>query len=237
MAAKRTVLGAIREAPFLTRLWHKIGCSRRAPRALSCPARAHRNRLGASEATSVILFSNFSRLSPRVAERPTRTRPNSVPRGDRILGLSPESARARPTGNHRWRPAFAHASRTRVFSVKTFRHSLGGGFRVGDNPGIIGKGYAICVVYLRRSLHRDHPEFGLSQLRISKSIPASDMIQKGRAGGDQCETSAAADQQMNGWVTDTVRRKDHSVRPDREQGAREHEAEEHNLPLVRQRRA
>ena len=66
---------------------------------------------------------------------------------------------------------------------------------------------------------------------------ASDMIQKGRTGGDQFETSAAADQQMNWWVTDTDRRKDRGVRPDRAQGAHEHEAKEHDLPLVRQGRA
>jgi hypothetical protein len=33
-------------------------------------------------------------------------------------------------------------------------------------------------------------------------MPAGDMIRKGRTGGDQFETSAAADQQMNWWVID-----------------------------------
>ena len=63
------------------------------------------------------------------------------------------------------------------------------------------------------------------------------MIQKGRTGGDQFETSAVADQQMNWWVTDLDGRKDRGVRPDRAQGAYEHEAKEHDLPLVRQGRA
>ena len=89
----------------------------------------------------------------------------------------------------------------------------------------------------KRNLDRDHSEAGLSELQISQSIPASDMIQKGRTGGDQFETSAVADQQMNWWVTDTVGRKDRGVRPYRAQGAYEHEAKEHDLPLVRQRRA
>jgi len=57
------------------------------------------------------------------------------------------------------------------------------------------------------------------------------MIQKGRTGGDQFETSALADQQMNWWVTDTDRRKGCGVLPDRAQGAHEHEAKEHDLPL------
>jgi hypothetical protein len=43
---------------------------------------------------------------------------------------------------------------------------------------------------------------------------ASDMIQKSRTGGDQFETSGAADQQMNWWVSDTDRRKDRGVRAD-----------------------
>jgi hypothetical protein len=59
------------------------------------------------------------------------------------------------------------------------------------------------------------------------------MIQKGRTGGDQFETSAVADQQMNWWVTDTDGRKDRGFRPDRAQGAHEHEAEEHDLLRVR----
>ena len=63
------------------------------------------------------------------------------------------------------------------------------------------------------------------------------MIQKGRTGGDQFEMAALADQQMSSWVTDTDRRKGRGVRPDRAQGAHEHEAQEHNLPLVRQGRA
>jgi hypothetical protein len=33
------------------------------------------------------------------------------------------------------------------------------------------------------------------------------MIRKGGTGGDQFETSAVADQQMNWWVTDTDRAK------------------------------
>ena len=45
------------------------------------------------------------------------------------------------------------------------------------------------------------------------------MIQKDRTGGDQFETSAVADQQMNWWVTNTDGRKDRGVRPDRAQGA------------------
>jgi hypothetical protein len=52
----------------------------------------------------------------------------------------------------------------------------------------------------RRNLDGDHSEIGLSQLRISESIAATDMIYKGRTGGDQFETSAATDQQMNWWV-------------------------------------
>jgi predicted 3-demethylubiquinone-9 3-methyltransferase (glyoxalase superfamily) len=49
---------------------------------------------------------------------------------------------------------------------------------------------------LRRS------EIGLSLLRISKSIDASDMIQKGRTGGgDQFEASDVADQRMKWRVT------------------------------------
>jgi hypothetical protein len=60
---------------------------------------------------------------------------------------------------------------------------------------------------------------------------------EGRTGGEQFETSAAADQQMNWWVTDTDRRKDRGLRPDRARGAHEHEAKEHDLPLVQQRRA
>src|SRR6202158_5839525 len=51
-------------------------------------------------------------------------------------------------------------------------------------------------------------------------MPASDMIQKGRTGDDQFETSAAADQEMNWWVTDTDRRKDRGVRP--ESSTKEH---------------
>jgi hypothetical protein len=47
----------------------------------------------------------------------------------------------------------------------------------------------------------------------------------------------AADQQMNWWLTDTDRRKERGLRPDRAQGAPAHEAKEHHLPLVRQRRA
>jgi hypothetical protein len=62
------------------------------------------------------------------------------------------------------------------------------------------------------------------------------MIEKDRVAVDQFETSAVADQQMN-WVTDTHRRKDRGVRPGRAQGAHEHEAEEHDLPMVRQGRA
>jgi hypothetical protein len=50
--------------------------------------------------------------------------------------------------------------------------------------------------------------------------------------GDLFKTSAAADQQMNWWVTGTDRRKDGGVRPDRAHGAHEHEAKEHDLPLV-----
>ena len=42
---------------------------------------------------------------------------------------------------------------------------------------------------------------------------------------------------MNWWVTDTDRRKDRGARPDLAQGAHEHEAKEHDLPLVRQGRA
>lgn len=38
-------------------------------------------------------------------------------------------------------------------------------------------------------------------------------------------------------VTDTDRRKDRDVRPDRAKGAHEHEVKEHDLPLVRQGRA
>ena len=75
-----------------------------------------------------------------------------------------------------------------------------------------------------------------SGARIASDLeadPCSDMIQKGRTGGDQFATSAVADQQMNWWVTDTDRRKDGGVRPDRAQGAHEHEAKEHDLPLVR----
>ena len=68
----------------------------------------------------------------------------------------------------------------------------------------------------------------------SRSLPVIDS--EGQDGGDQFETSAVADQQMNWWVTDTDRRKGR-VRPDRAQGAHEHEAKEHDLPLVRQRRA
>ena len=60
---------------------------------------------------------------------------------------------------------------------------------------------------------------------------------EGRAGGNLFETSAAADQQMNRWVTDTDRSKDRGHRPDRAQGAHKHEAKEHDLPLVRQGRA
>src|SRR5438270_2641 len=41
------------------------------------------------------------------------------------------------------------------------------------------------------------------------------MIQKGRTGGNQFETPAVADQQTNLWVTDTDRRKDCGVRPDK----------------------
>src|SRR5436309_3404513 len=44
-------------------------------------------------------------------------------------------------------------------------------------------------------------------------------------------------QQITWWVTDTDRRKDSGVRPDRARGAHEHEAKEHDLPLVQQRRA
>src|SRR2546429_3354940 len=40
---------------------------------------------------------------------------------------------------------------------------------------------------------------------IFDATAASDTIQKGRTGGDQFETSAVADQQMNWWVTDTDR--------------------------------
>ena len=60
---------------------------------------------------------------------------------------------------------------------------------------------------------------------------------EGQDGGDQFDTSAVADQQINWWVTDTDRRKDGGVRPDRAQGAHEDEAKEHDLPLVRQVRA
>ena len=48
-------------------------------------------------------------------------------------------------------------------------------------------------------------------------------------------TSSSAN--MDWWVTDTDRRKDRGVRPDLAQGAHEHEAKEHDLPLVRQGRA
>jgi len=41
---------------------------------------------------------------------------------------------------------------------------------------MIGKGYADFVIYPRRNLDRDHSEIDLSWFRISKSIPASDMI-------------------------------------------------------------
>jgi hypothetical protein len=68
-------------------------------------------------------------------------------------------------------------------------------------------------------------------------IPASDMIQQGRTGGDQFETPAAADLQTNWWVTDTDGRKDRGVRPDRAHGAHEHEAKEHDLPRFRKGRA
>ena len=42
---------------------------------------------------------------------------------------------------------------------------------------------------------------------------------------------------INWLVTDTDRRKDRGAHPDQAQGAHEHEAKEHDLPLVRQRRA
>src|SRR4051812_40455634 len=58
------------------------------------------------------------------------------------------------------------------------------------------------------------------------------MIQKGRSGGDQFETSAASDRRMNWWGTETDRRKDCGLRTDRAQGAHEHEAKELDLPLV-----
>jgi hypothetical protein len=63
------------------------------------------------------------------------------------------------------------------------------------------------------------------------------MIQKGRTGGDQFETSALADQQMNWWVTDTDRRKGRGVPLIEHKEHHEHEAKEHDLPLVRQGRA
>ncbi len=85
--------------------------------------------------------------------------------------------------------------------------------------------------------NRDHSEIGPSSLRISKSDAAGDMIHKGRTCGDESETSAAADHQMNGWVTDTdlsetmsfvlIKHKEHT----------KYEAKEHDLPLVRQGRA
>jgi hypothetical protein len=48
---------------------------------------------------------------------------------------------------------------------------------------------------------------------------ASDMIQKGGTSGDQLETSAAAGQQMNWWVTDADRRGYRRRPPHRAQGA------------------
>jgi hypothetical protein len=60
---------------------------------------------------------------------------------------------------------------------------------------------------------------------------------EGQDGSILRRQPAAADQQIMWWVTDTDRRKDSGVRPDRAQGAHEHEAKEHDLPLVQQRRA
>jgi hypothetical protein len=112
---------------------------------------------------------------------------------------------------------------------------------VAGGPVGIGMDADISGLILRRLLERRRgANFRmtiLSWLQISQSIRAGDMIQKGRTGGDQFETSAVADRQMNWWVTDTDRRKDRGVRPDRAQGAHEHEAKEHDLPLVRQGRA
>ena len=74
----------------------------------------------------------------------------------------------------------------------------------------MGKGYAAL-----RDLSKEEPESGsfgnwpviASDLEVD---PASDMIQKGRMGGDQLETPAAANQQMNWWVTE---REDRGVHP------------------------
>jgi hypothetical protein len=113
--------------------------------------------------------------------------------------------------------------------------NLGPTSEMADDSGTIGKGYADW-----RDLTWEEPESGsfgnwyviASDLEVD---PASDMIQKSTTGGDQFETSPAADQHMNCWGTDG--REDRGVRPDRAHGTHEHEAKEHDLPLVRQRRA
>ena len=98
---------------------------------------------------------------------------------------------------------------------------------------MIGKGYADL-----RDLPQEEPGSGsfgnwpliASDLEVD---PCQRYDLEGRMGGDQFETSAAADQQMNWWVADTDRHKDRGLRPDRAQGAHEHEAKEHDLPLDR----
>jgi hypothetical protein len=78
---------------------------------------------------------------------------------------------------------------------------------------------------------------GMAGITFTSDLEADPCQRYALEGNDQFETSAAADQQMNWWVTDTDRRKDRGVRPDRAQGAHEDEAKEHDLPLVRQGRA
>ncbi len=71
----------------------------------------------------------------------------------------------------------------------------------------------------------------------SSVFAASDIILEGRDGARPISASAASNQQIAWCAADTVRRKNSGVRPDRGQGAPEHEAKKHDLPVVQQRRA
>ena len=114
----------------------------------------------------------------------------------------------------------------------------GGKVRLADYPGMIGKGCAdLRDLPPKRNLNRDHLEnwpVTASDLEVD---PCQRYDSEGRTGGDQFETSAVADQQMNWWSLIRTDTKTAAFAPDRAQGAHEHEAKEHDLPLVRQGRA
>jgi hypothetical protein len=57
--------------------------------------------------------------------------------------------------------------------------------RVADDPGIIDKGYAVCVTHPMRTRLGIIRKFAHDSFGSRQSIPANDMIQKGRTRGGE----------------------------------------------------